>query len=73
MQAETNLKVASRWDRARYGEQRPMDSPALVNPDANLMHGMVELLKLAASGKLQPLPERVVESVEIIDNDAPRA
>lgn len=45
LQAETALKLASRFDRARYGEQGPLAKSIYVIPDAGLLGEAGKLLE----------------------------
>ena len=64
LQAETFLKLASRFDRARYGEQAPVARSAVVVMDWGLMKTAGELLdRLAVERLPMPEAEKVVEKV----------
>ena len=65
LQAKTNLAVAGKWDRPGYGEQVKIERVQDASPDAALVVGMVELLKLAVQGRL-PKPEKVINPVDEI-------
>ena len=70
LQAETNLKVAARWDRQRYGEQVQVLAPTNQLADASLVHSIADILRIAAGARLSQ--ERVVEE-EPVAIDKPRA
>ena len=61
LHVDTNLKVAGKWDRERYGERVKVEAPASAKPDEALLVGMVELLRLAAAGRLGSEPVRTLE------------
>ncbi len=65
LQAETFLKLASRFDRARYGEQAPMGRSEYAAPDAGLLIAAGALLeRLGAVPAVQRLPEKVLNAKE---------
>jgi hypothetical protein len=52
LQAETAMKLASRFDRARYGEDRGRDTATVVIADAGLLGEAGALLERLAGPKL---------------------
>lgn len=51
LQVETRLKLASKWDRARYGETVRVEKSVSVSVDAGLLGAAGDLLRLVASGQ----------------------
>ena len=61
LQSDVFLKLASRFDRARYGEQAPIARSEYAQPDAGLLLAAGALLeRLGAGPAVQRLPEKVL-------------
>lgn len=60
LRAEIALKVASKWDRARYGEAVKVEREVNIHVDAGLLGTVGDLLKLSEVRAI-PLPERIVQ------------
>lgn len=60
LRVDTRLKLAEKWDRARYGAQVKVEHAGAVAVDAGLLGAMGEVLRLATEGRKV---ERLVESV----------
>lgn len=52
LRADTRLKLASKWNRDRYGEAVKVQHAGTVKVDAGLVVSMGELLERAATGRL---------------------
>ncbi len=64
LRAEVALKIASKWDRARYGEAMRVERDVTLKADAGLLKTMGDLLELARATK--PLP-RLIEDAEVVN------
>lgn len=67
VKADTKLRVASKWDRDRYGERLSVEKTISLTDDAGLIGTARDLLALARTGRL-PAPEKVIEA-ELVELD----
>ena len=64
LRVDTRLKLASKWDRARYGETVKIDRMITVSADAGLIGLAGELL-----ARITARPEKVIEHVPAPEDD----
>ena len=63
LRVDTNLRVASKWDRARYGENAKVEHSGMVG--MNLMAVLASLPRAGAEVDVTPVPAAIDQSVEM--------
>jgi hypothetical protein len=71
VKADTKLRIASKWDRGRYGEHIQVEKSVSVTADAGLLEGMGALLDVAKAKRSLRAP-RLIEG-ESVPAAAPTA
>lgn len=65
LRIETRLKIASKWDRARYGDKVQMEHSSTPSPDAGLLTAAADLLKLVVKREPRVINAAVLKVTDL--------